>query len=288
MTTQTAKTIDGKTTALSVREDVAKRVTRLKEHGVSPGLTVVLVGEDPASQVYVHNKDKAATKAGFAVDTKKLAATTSQGDLLAVVKSLNADPAVHGILVQLPLPKGLDEGEVVRAISPAKDVDGLHPDNVAALVMGEEGLIPCTPAGCIELCDRYGIELEGKQAVVVGRSMLVGKPIAQLLLARNATVTIAHSRTQDLKAVCLGADVIVAAVGVAKLVQGDWVKPGAVVLDVGINRGDDGKLVGDVDFAAASDNASHITPVPGGVGPMTIAMLLSNTATAAARIAGVG
>ena len=251
MTTQTAKTIDGKTTALSVREDVAKRVTRLKEHGVSPGLTVVLVGEDPASQVYVRNKDKAATKAGFVVDTKKLAATTSQGDLLAVVKSLNADPAVHGILVQLPLPKGLDEGEVVRAISPAKDVDGLHPDNVAALVMGEEGLIPCTPAGCIELCDRYGIELEGKQAVVVGRSMLVGKPIAQLLLARNATVTIAHSRTQDLKAVCLGADVIVAAVGVAKLVQGDWVKPGAVVLDVGINRGDDGKLVGDVDFAAA-------------------------------------
>ena len=288
MTTQTAKTIDGKTTALSVRDDVAKRVTRLKEHGVSPGLTVVLVGEDPASQVYVRNKDKAATKAGFVVDTKKLAATTSQGDLLAVVKSLNADPAVHGILVQLPLPKGLDEGEVVRAISPAKDVDGLHPDNVAALVMGEEGLIPCTPAGCIELCDRYGIELEGKQAVVVGRSMLVGKPIAQLLLARNATVTIAHSRTQDLKAVCLGADVIVAAVGVAKLVQGDWVKPGAVVLDVGINRGDDGKLVGDVDFAAASDNASHITPVPGGVGPMTIAMLLSNTATAAARIAGVG
>lgn len=288
MTTQTAKTIDGKATALSVREEVALRVTRLKEQGVIPGLTVVLVGEDPASQVYVRNKDKAATQAGFVVDTKKLPATASQEELLTVVEALNNDPAVHGILVQLPLPKGLNEGEVVRAISPAKDVDGLHPDNVAALVMGEEGLVPCTPAGCIELCDRYGVELEGKNAVVVGRSMLVGKPIAQLLLARNATVTIAHSRTKNLKAVCLGADVIVAAVGVAKLVQGDWVKPGAVVLDVGINRGEDGKLVGDVDFAAALDSASYITPVPGGVGPMTIAMLLSNTATAAARIAGLG
>ena len=228
--------IDGKATALTVREDVATRVASLKEQGVFPGLTVVLVGEDQASQVYVRNKDRAATAAGFVVDTKKLPATTTQAELMAVVKALNEDPGVHGILVQLPLPKGLNEGEVVRAIAPAKDVDGLHPDNVAALVMGEPGLVPCTPAGCIELCDRYGIELEGKNAVVVGRSMLVGKPIAQLLLARNATVTIAHSRTKDLRAVCLGADVIVAAVGVAKLIQGDWVKPGAVVLDVGINR----------------------------------------------------
>ena len=288
MTTQTSKLIDGKATALLVREDVAARVASLKEQGVHPGLTVVLVGEDPASQVYVRNKDRAAKAAGFVVATQKLPATTTQAELLAVVDALNQDPAVHGILVQLPLPKGLDEGEVVRAISPAKDVDGLHPDNVAALVMGEPGLVPCTPAGCIELCDRYGIELEGKQAVVVGRSMLVGKPIAQLLLGRNATVTIAHSRTRDLGAVCQGADVIVAAVGVAELIQGDWVKPGAVVLDVGINRREDGKLVGDVDFDAASENASHITPVPGGVGPMTIAMLLSNTATAAARIAGLG
>jgi methylenetetrahydrofolate dehydrogenase (NADP+)/methenyltetrahydrofolate cyclohydrolase len=287
MTTKTAVRIDGKATALAVREDVAARVTRLKEQGVNPGLTVVLVGEDPASQVYVRNKDKAAKGAGFVVATKKLPDTTTQAELLAVVESLNADASVHGILVQLPLPKGLDEGVIVRAISPAKDVDGLHPDNVAALVMGEQGMVPCTPAGCIEMCDRYGIELKGKRAVVVGRSMLVGKPIAQLLLARHATVTIAHSRTEDLKAVCLEADVIVAAVGVAKLVKGDWVKPGAVVLDVGINRGDDGKLVGDVDFDAASENASYITPVPGGVGPMTIAMLLGNTATAAARLAGI-
>lgn len=287
MTTQTAKLLDGKATALAVREDVAARVARLKEQGINPGLTVVLVGADPASQVYVRNKDKAASAAGFVVDTKKLPDTTTQAELLAVVQSLNVDASVHGILVQLPLPKGLNEGEVVRAISPAKDVDGLHPDNVAALVMGEVGLVPCTPAGCIELCDRYGIDLKGKRAVVVGRSMLVGKPIAQLLLARHATVTIAHSRTEDLKSVCLEADVIVAAVGVAKLVKGDWVKPGAVVLDVGINRGADGKLVGDVDFAAAAENAGFITPVPGGVGPMTIAMLLGNTATAAARMAGV-
>ncbi len=287
MTTQTAIRIDGKATALAVREDVAARVARLKDLGVFPGLTVVLVGEDPASQVYVRNKDKAASGAGFVVDTKKLSEKTTQAELLAVIRSLNEDAKVHGILVQLPLPKGLDEGEVVRAISPAKDVDGLHPENVAALVMGGDGLVPCTPAGCIELCDRYGIDLKGKRAVVVGRSMLVGKPIAQLLLARHATVTIAHSRTVDLKAVCLEADVIVAAVGVAKLVKGDWIKPGAVVLDVGINRGEDGKLVGDVDFAAASENAGYITPVPGGVGPMTIAMLLGNTATAAARIAGV-
>ena len=287
MTTQTAKLLDGKATALAVREDVAARVARLKEQGINPGLTVVLVGADPASQVYVRNKDKAASAAGFVVDTKKLPDTTTQAELLAVVQSLNEDAGVHGILVQLPLPKGLNEGEVVRAISPAKDVDGLHPDNVAALVMGEVGLVPCTPAGCIELCDRYGIDLKGKRAVVVGRSMLVGKPIAQLLLARHATVTIAHSRTEDLKSVCLEADVIVAAVGVAKLVKGDWVKPGAVVLDVGINRGADGKLVGDVDFAAAAENAGFITPVPGGVGPMTIAMLLGNTATAAARMAGV-
>mgnify|MGYP000023232727 CR=1 FL=1 len=286
MTTTMNKLIDGKATAAAVREDVAARVATLTEKGVTPGLAVVLVGEDPASQVYVRNKDRAASKAGIAVQTRKLSAETSQAELEAVVDELNADASVHGILVQLPLPKGLDEGAIVRRIDPAKDVDGLHPANVAALVMGEEGLTPCTPAGCIELCDRYGVELEGKHAVVVGRSMLVGKPIAQLLLGRNATVTMAHSRTQDLAGLCRTADVLVAAVGVLELVKGDWVKPGAVVLDVGINRGEDGKLYGDVDFAGAEQNAAKITPVPGGVGPMTIAMLLDNTVTAAARITG--
>ena len=284
----TATILDGKAFAAALREGLGSFVETLKQqHNITPGLAVVLVGEDPASQVYVRNKDRAASQAGIAVQTRKLPAETSQAELEALVDELNADPAVHGILVQLPLPKGLDEAAIVRRLDPAKDVDGLHPANVAALVMGEQGLVPCTPAGCIELCDRYGVDLEGKHAVVVGRSMLVGKPIAQLLLARNATVTMAHSRTRDLAGLCRTADVLVAAVGVLHLVQGDWVKPGAVVLDVGINRGEDGKLHGDVDFAAAEGNAAHITPVPGGVGPMTIAMLLDNTATAAARAAGL-
>ena len=283
----TGRILDGKATAQAVREDVAARVARLVEAGVQPGLTVVLVGEDPASQVYVRNKDRAATAAGFRVDTLRLPADTPQADLLAHVERLNADDAVHGILVQLPLPKGLDADEVVRALDPRKDVDGLHPENVAALVTGAEGLVPCTPAGCIEVLDRHDIPLEGRHVVVVGRSMLVGKPLAQLALARNATVTICHSRTTDLADHCRRADVLVAAVGRAKLVQGDWVREGATVLDVGINRGDDGKLVGDVDFEAARERAAWITPVPGGVGPMTIAMLLANTATAAARQAGV-
>lgn len=287
MSTAVSKRIDGKGTAVAVRADVAVRVERLVAQGVTPGLAVVLVGEDPASQVYVRNKDRAATGAGIAVQTRKLSSETTQAELLAVVDELNADSSVHGILVQLPLPKGLDEGEVVRRIDPAKDVDGLHPLNVAALVMGDEGLVPCTPAGCIELCDRYGVDLTGKHAVVVGRSMLVGKPIAQLLLGRNATVSMAHSRTVDLAGLCRTADVVVAAVGVLGLVKGDWIKAGAVVLDVGINRGEDGKLYGDVDFEGAEANASLITPVPGGVGPMTIAMLLGNTVTAAARMTGL-
>ena len=278
--------LDGKATAMAVREGVAERVSVLVADGAQPGLAVVLVGEDPASQVYVRNKDKAASAAGIAVETRKLSAETSQDELEAVVQELNEDESVHGILVQLPLPKGLDEQRIVEAIDPAKDVDGLHPVNVAALVQGSEGLLPCTPAGCIELLDRHDIELQGKNVVVIGRSQLVGKPVAQLALARNATVTICHSRTSDLAAEVRRADVIVAAVGWAKLVQGDWVKPGAVVLDVGINRGDDGKLVGDVDFEAAKESASWITPVPGGVGPMTIAMLLSNTVTACARQTG--
>jgi len=284
MNQQMAKIIDGKATAAAVRDEVALRVAALVERGITPGLAVVLVGEDPASHVYVRNKDRAASAAGISAHTYKLPAETSLPDLLALVATLNADPKVHGILVQLPLPKGLDEGAVVRAIDPRKDVDGLHPLNVAALSMGEEGMVPCTPAGCIELCDRYGVELEGARAVVIGRSMLVGKPVAQLLLARNATVTIAHSRTRDLAGVCREADVIVAAVGRPGLVRADWVKPGATVIDVGINRGDDGKLCGDVAFAEVEAVAGALTPVPGGVGPMTIAMLLSNTVDAAARL----
>lgn len=285
--TDGATRIDGKATAQTVRAEVAERVEKLKTHGVTPGLCVVLVGEDPASQIYVRNKDRAATNAGFAVNTIGLDATVSQEELVATVRSLNDDPAVHGILVQLPLPDGLDADEVVRTIDPAKDVDGLHPLNVAALWRGEKGLVPCTPAGCIELLDRYGIEIQGVRAVVVGRSLLVGKPLAALLLARHATVTLCHSRTRDLEKVCAEADILVAAVGRAQMVRGSWIRPGATVLDVGINRGDDGKLVGDVAFTEAVTRAGAITPVPGGVGPMTIAMLLQNTARAAAQIHGL-
>jgi len=281
-----ARTIDGKAAAQHVRARVRERCDQLKARGVTPGLVVVLVGEDPASQVYVKNKDKAATEAGFAVRTVRRPATTTQAELLALVRELNADASVHGILVQLPLPKGLDADAVVRALDPAKDVDGLHPENVAALALGSRGLVPCTPAGCIELCDQLGFSLAGKRVVVIGRSMLVGKPFAFLALARDATVTICHSRTSDLPAVCREADVLVAAVGRPEMVKADWIKPGAVVLDVGINRLADGRLVGDVDFAGASAVAGAITPVPGGVGPMTIAMLMANTLTAAARASG--
>ena len=281
-----ARILDGKATAKEVRATVAADVSRLVASGVTPGLAVVLVGEDPASQVYVRNKDRAAAEAGIAVRTVKLPAETTQDELLSVVEGLNSDPAIHGILVQLPLPGDLDEDAVVRAISSDKDVDGLHPMNVAALVQGTPGLRPCTPAGCIELLDRAGFQLEGQHVVVVGRSMLVGKPVAQLALERNATVTICHSRTRDLAKVVGEADVLIAAVGRPKLIQGGWIRPGAVVLDVGINRGEDGKLVGDVDFEAASERAAAITPVPGGIGPMTIAMLLANTVEAAARQTG--
>ncbi|MEX1025435.1 MAG: bifunctional methylenetetrahydrofolate dehydrogenase/methenyltetrahydrofolate cyclohydrolase FolD [Planctomycetota bacterium] len=274
--------LDGKATARAVREEVAVRAAELTAQGTQPGLAVVLVGDDPASHVYVRNKDRAATEAGFGVRTVRLAATASESDVLGEVEALNRDSSVHGILVQLPLPRGLDAGRVVRAIDPAKDVDGLHPENVAALWTGAPGLRPCTPLGCIELCDRYGIELAGRHAVVLGRSQLVGKPLAALFLERHATVTVCHSRTRELAEVCRSADVLVAAVGRAKLVEGDWIRPGATVLDVGINRADDGKLVGDVDFEAAQRSAGAITPVPGGVGPMTIAMLLANTARAAA------
>lgn len=283
----TARIIDGKATAKEVRGEVQKWAEFLTAKGTRPGLAVVLVGDDPASAVYVRNKDKAASEACFEVRTIRLDASTSQETVLATVEELNRDESVHGILVQLPLPKGLDPVPVVRAIRPDKDVDGLHPANVAALTMGEDGLVPCTPAGCIELCLRYGIELEGAHAVVVGRSQLVGRPLASLLLARNATVTTCHSRTRDLPALCRQADVLVAAVGRLEMVRGDWIRPGAAVLDVGINRNAEGKLRGDVAYEEALEVAGHLTPVPGGVGPMTIAMLLRNTALAAARRAGL-
>ena len=224
---------------------------------------------------------------GLAVRTLRLAADAKQAEVLAAVAELNADESVHGILVQLPLPPGLDETQVIEAIDPAKDVDGLHPRNVAALTMGRPGLVPCTPAGCVELLDRYEIPIEGRRAVIVGRSQLVGKPLAALLLARHGTVTICHSRTRDLAAVVGEADIVVAAVGVAGLVKGEWIRPGAAVLDVGINRNEAGKLVGDVETAAATIRAGAITPVPGGVGPMTVAMLLRNTVIAAAAIHGL-
>jgi len=285
--TSGAQILDGKATAAAVRADVAAGVGALVAGGGrQPGLTVVLVGEDPPSQVYVRSKDRAATEAGFRVETVRMAADSQQADVEATVRRLNGDDGVDGILVQLPLPKGLDADAVTELIDPAKDVDGLTKDNIARLVLGQDGLVPCTPAGCIEICDRHGISLSGKGVVVIGRSHLVGKPFAQLALARNATVTICHSRTRDLEAHCRAADVVVAAVGVTELVKGSWLKEGAVVLDVGINRGDDGKLRGDVEFETARQRASAITPVPGGVGPMTIAMLLANTLETSRRRQG--
>lgn len=283
-----ARILDGKAIAKSVREDVARRAAELTARGTRPGLAVVLVGDDPASHVYVKNKDKAALEAGFSVRTVRKAANLSQAELLAVVRELNDDPSVHGILVQLPLPKHLDANAIVRAIDPAKDVDGLHPENVARLALGESGLFPCTPRGCIEICDRSAITLAGRRAVVIGRSMLVGKPLALMLLARDATVTVCHSRTADLAAVTREAELVFAAVGKPELVRADWVRPGATVIDVGINRLPDGRLVGDVAFGEVLERAGAVTPVPGGVGPMTIAMLLDNTVLAATRCAGVG
>jgi len=281
----TARILDGKAIAAAVRAEVRAEVDGLRARGLVPALSVVLVGEDPASQVYVRNKDRAAQEAGFEVRTIRLAAATEQAELERLVRRLSADPKVHGILVQLPLPKGLDPAPVVDAIDPRKDVDGLHPANVAALVMGRPGLRPCTPLGCLEILDRSGIAVQGSHAVVLGRSMLVGKPLSMLLLERHATVTVAHSRTRDLPGVVGSADLVFAAVGKPRLVRGDWIREGSVVVDVGINRLEDGTIAGDVDFPAARERAAAITPVPGGVGPMTIAMLLSNTALAAARLA---
>jgi len=276
-----AEIIDGKAVAVAVRERVAGEVASFAaEHGRAPALATVLVGEDPASQIYIRNKRRACEEVGIGSIHHGLAAETSEDDLLDLVAGLGLDDAVDGILVQLPVPDQIDPDRVVATIDPAKDVDGLTPVNAGLLAHGTPGLTPCTPAGVMELLASTGVELEGAEAVVVGRSKLVGVPIARLLLDANATVTVCHSRTRDLPAVCRRADVLVAAVGVPRLLGADAIKPGAVVIDVGMNRGDDG-LCGDVDFEAAAEVASAITPVPGGVGPMTIAMLLVNTVAAA-------
>ncbi|MCA9002011.1 MAG: bifunctional 5,10-methylenetetrahydrofolate dehydrogenase/5,10-methenyltetrahydrofolate cyclohydrolase [Planctomycetes bacterium] len=282
-----ARILDGKATSALVREEVAACAARLTERGVQPGLAVVLVGDDPASHVYVRNKDRAAQQAGFQVQTVRMPASATQEQVESEVRRLAVDPAVHGILVQLPLPKHLSSAPVIECIPAVKDVDGLSLASVGALALGQPGHRPCTPAGCIEILDRAGIALEGQHVVIVGRSMLVGKPIAQLLLERNATVTICHSRTRNLDEHCKRADILVAAVGVPKLIQGAWLSPHCTVLDVGINRTEEGKLVGDVDFESASAVVSAITPVPGGIGPMTIAMLLVNTMLGAAQSAGL-
>ncbi len=277
-----AELIDGKALAKEVRAEVKTRAEAFAaKHGRAPGLHVVLVGDDPASEVYVRNKERAAAKAGIAGKVHRLPAETTEADLLALVAELNAAADIDGILVQLPLPDHLDDQTIVDAIDPGKDVDGLHPFNAGLLFVGRKGLRPCTPSGCMRMLEHIGCNPKGKRALVLGRSTLVGKPIALMLLEKHATVTIAHSRTEDLPVRVREADIVVAAVGRPELIQGDWIKEGAVVIDVGINRSKDGSLVGDVDFERAWAHASYITPVPGGVGPMTIAMLLSNTVDAA-------
>ncbi len=285
----TARVIDGKKIAEETRAEAAEGARRLlQEKGVVPHLAAVLVGDDPASAVYVRNKQVACEKAGFRSTLHRLPATTGQAELMALVHGLNADPAVHGILVQLPLPRGLDTTAVLDAIHPAKDVDGFHAENVGLLSQGRPRFLPCTPAGVMRMLKVSGIETAGRHAVVIGRSDIVGKPMAMLLSAKgaDATVTLCHSRTTDLPGFCRAADLVVAAIGIAQFVKGDWIRPGAVVIDVGINRVGD-RLVGDVDYDAAAQVASAITPVPGGVGPMTIAMLLANTLRSARMLSGL-
>lgn len=282
-----AKIIDGKALAAAVKQEAASQTEALKAQGITPCLAVVLVGEDSASQVYVRGKSNDCAQCGIESRSIRLPQTTTQAELLEEVQALAKDPAVHGILVQLPLPAGIDEKAVIDAIPPEKDVDGFSPVNVGRMQIGEPCYLPCTPAGCIRMIESTGVSIAGKQAVVLGRSNIVGKPAAMLLLAKDATVTICHSKTRNLKELCATADILVAAVGREGFVTGDMVKPGAVVIDVGINRGADGKLHGDVDFAAAAEKAAWITPVPGGVGPMTRAMLMLNTVEAARRAAGV-
>jgi len=277
--------IDGNKIAREIRQEIKEETGRFKsESGITPGLAVVLVGDDPASQVYVGRKAKACAEVGFLSKEYKLPADTSETKLLEIISDLNRDRQIHGILVQLPLPVHIAEAKIIQAIDPCKDVDGFHPFNVGGLVAGHPLFVPCTPRGIMELIDRNGIDLSGKEAVVVGRSNIVGKPIFLLLLARHATVTICHSRTKDLPAVTRRADVLIAAVGKPEMIRADMVKTGAVVIDVGVNRMANGKLIGDVAFSEVSQVASYITPVPGGVGPMTIAMLMKNTLDAAREL----
>ena len=276
--------IDGKALAAKLQGELAEKTARLTEEtGVVPGLVVIVVGENPASQVYVRNKERSAIAAGFRSKVVRLPETIQENELLELIEQYNQDPLWHGILVQLPLPKHIDDEAVLLAIDPAKDVDGFHPLNMGRLWAGNPVMVPSTPAGIMEMFKAYGIELEGKRAVVIGRSNIVGKPMAQLLLARNATVTLTHSRTHHLAKIAKTADILVVAIGRAKFVTADFVKEGAVVIDVGMNRDEDGKLCGDVDFDAVSPIASHLTPVPGGVGPMTVTMLMEQTYEAAVR-----
>ena len=284
----TAQLIDGKKISDEIREEIRAETAALAAKGVLPGLAVVLVGDDPASRVYVGSKEKACGQMGFYSEVHRLPASTTQDELLALIGKLNEQSTVHGILVQLPLPKHIEEKAVIDAISVEKDVDGFHPISTGNLVIGDDSLLPCTPAGSIELIKRTGIDITGKHAVVIGRSNIVGKPVAMLLLRENATVTVCHSRTQGMAEIARQADILVVAIGKAKAIGAEYVKPGAVVIDVGINRLPDGKLAGDVDFDEVLPVAGYMTPVPGGVGSMTIAMLMHNTLKAAKRIRGIG
>jgi len=283
-TPQTASIIDGNALSAQLRADVMRRADALKARGITPGLAVLLVGENQASQVYVRNKVKACADAGLHSVLERYDADMTEAALLARIDALNKDPAIHGILVQLPVPQHIDANKVIEAIAPEKDVDGFHIASAGALMVGQPGFLPCTPYGCMKMLESIGYDLRGKHAVVIGRSNIVGKPMAMLLLQKNATVTICHSGTKDLKAMTLQADVIVAAVGKVNVLTADMVKPGAVVIDVGMNRNAQGKLCGDVDYAGVREVAGHITPVPGGVGPMTITMLLVNTLESAERL----
>jgi len=281
-----ATVLDGKALAARIRGDLKLETEKLAAEGIAPGLAVVLVGDDPASQIYVRNKTTACAQAGIQTFDHRLPATTSTGELLGLVSELNTDARVDGILIQLPLPSGIDARRVLFAVDPRKDVDGIHPENVGRLLMGEPRFVACTPFGVMKLIEEAHLALPGAQAVVVGRSNMVGKPMAALLLNANATVTVCHSKTRDLAAAVGRADLLVAAVGRPEMIRGEWIKTGAVVIDVGINRTAEGKLLGDVQYAPAAERAAAITPVPGGVGPMTIAMLLANTVTAARLRAG--
>ena len=283
-TPHTASIIDGNALSAQLRADVMRRADALKARGITPGLAVLLVGENQASQVYVRNKVKACADAGLHSVLERHDANMTEAALLARIDALNKDPSIHGILVQLPVPKHIDANKVIEAIASEKDVDGFHIASAGALMVGQPGFVPCTPYGCMKMLESIGYDLRGKHAVVIGRSNIVGKPMAMLLLQQNATVTICHSGTKDLKAMTLQADVIVAAVGKVNVLTADMVKPGAVVIDVGMNRNAEGKLCGDVDYAGVREVASHITPVPGGVGPMTITMLLVNTLESAERL----